>query len=173
MSLKNSKSSGSITHHTSPFGGTRLDHNNNQVILIDFGSAADLDPISGGSPFSFPFSPGSKKYVGLDLNEQKVAVSPLYCAPEIFIDPQKAPLAFDLSSCGLLFCQFIFSCLDDRSDAGFRQQLLVMANIDNGGSSSSNERKTTHISKDNKQTLRLECCCYRVAPPPLFFHKNA
>jgi serine/threonine protein kinase len=119
-----------------PLLSTSTNHPPNKVILIDFGSAADLDPLSGVSSFSFPFSSGSKKYVGLDVNEQKVAVSPLYCAPEIFIDPQKAPLAFDLSSCGLLFCQFIFSYLDERSDAGFRQQLLIMANTDSSSNNS-------------------------------------
>jgi serine/threonine protein kinase len=124
-----------------PLLSTSTNHHPNKVILIDFGSAADLDPLSGVSSFSFPFSSGSKKYVGLDVNEQKVAVSPLYCAPEIFIDPHKAPLAFDLSSCGLLFCQFIFSYLDERSDAGFRQQLLIMANTD---SSSNNDNKNNH-----------------------------
>jgi hypothetical protein len=63
--------------------------------------------------------------MGLDVNEQRVAVSPLYCAPETFIDPQNSPLAFDLSSCGLILCQFLFGYLEERSDAGFRQQLLV------------------------------------------------
>ena len=33
------------------------------------------------------------------------------------------PLKFDVFSIGLVFCQLLFNLLDDRTDAGFRQQL--------------------------------------------------
>jgi hypothetical protein len=35
----------------------------------------------------------------------------------------RAPLNFDVFSTGLVFCQLLFNLLDDRTDAGFRQQL--------------------------------------------------
>jgi len=131
----------------------------NNVILIDFGSAADLEPISGpssSSSFSKPFST-MKKYVGLNVNEQRVAVSPLYCAPEIFIDPQKAPLAFDLSSCGLIFCQFLFGFLDERSEAGFRQQLLAAAasGTNNNNNNPDDNDSSNYDSIDNNNPWDL------------------
>lgn len=35
----------------------------------------------------------------------------------------RAPMKFDVFSIGLVFCQLLFNLLDDRTDAGFRQQL--------------------------------------------------
>lgn len=35
----------------------------------------------------------------------------------------RSPLNFDVFSIGLVFCQLLFNLLDDRTDAGFRQQL--------------------------------------------------
>jgi len=83
-------------------------------LLMDFGSAADLEPISTNLL--------QKRRVGLDRGNV-VAVSPIYCAPEIFIDIRDAPTAFDIFSTALLFCQLLFSYLDERTDAGFHQQL--------------------------------------------------
>ena len=81
------------------------------LLLMDFGSAADLEPV------------GIRKLrKGLE-NGNRVAVSPIYCAPEVFIDIYDAPTAFDMFSTGLLFCQLMFSYLDERTDAGFHQQL--------------------------------------------------
>lgn len=80
--------------------------------LIDFGSAADLEPIPGLI----------KRRRGLE-NGNRVAISPIYCAPEVFIDIYNAPTKFDIFSAGLLFCQLLFSYLDYRMDTGFHQQL--------------------------------------------------
>lgn len=82
-----------------------------KFILMDFGSAADLEPTGV-----------LKKRKGLESGS-RVAVSPIYCAPEVFIELNNAPTSFDIFSTGLLFCQLLFSYLDERTDAGFHQQL--------------------------------------------------
>jgi serine/threonine protein kinase len=87
---------------------------NGTLVLMDFGSAADLEPTKGD------FLRQRRK--GLE-DEQRVAVSPIYTAPEIFIDLRNHPLGFDIFSSGLLFCQFVLCLLDERMDAGFHQQL--------------------------------------------------
>jgi serine/threonine protein kinase len=87
-----------------------LVHDGN-FVLMDFGSAADLEPIGA-----------LKRRRGLE-NGSRVAVSPIYCAPEVFIELHVAPTSFDIFSSGLLFCQLLFSYLDERTDAGFHQQL--------------------------------------------------
>ena len=81
-------------------------------LLLDFGSAADLEPLPGLI----------KRRRGLE-NGNRVAISPIYCAPEVFIDIYNAPTAFDIFSTALLFCQLLFSYLDYRTDTGFHQQL--------------------------------------------------
>jgi len=89
--------------------------NKNGLYLIDFGSAADLEPAKGGGFFG-------KKCVGLE-NGNRVAISPIYAAPELFIDPKDKPEHFDVFSAALLYCQLLFNFLDERTDAGFHQQL--------------------------------------------------
>lgn len=106
----------------------------NDLILIDFGSAADLDPSSAsmttrGGGGQKLISALLKQRVGLE-NGNRVAVSPMYSAPEIFIDPYDAPFAFDTFSCGLIVCQLLFGYLEVRVDAGFRQQLVMDADCD-------------------------------------------
>eukprot|EP00536_Pseudo-nitzschia_multiseries_P002013 jgi/Psemu1/283424/fgenesh1_pg.27_\ len=93
------------------------DHN---LWLIDFGSAADLEPSGPG---------WNKQRVGLESGN-RVAVSPVYAAPEIFIDPYDAPTSFDVFSAGLIVCQLMFGYLEERVDAGFRQQLVEEADCD-------------------------------------------
>ena len=83
------------------------------LLLMDFGSAADLEPLKG---IMIP------RRRGLE-NGNRVAVSPIYCAPEVFIELNNHPTAFDIFSSGLLFCQLLFSYLEERIDAGFHQQL--------------------------------------------------
>ena len=90
------------------------------VLLMDFGSAADLDPTGSG---------WNKRRVGLE-NGNRVAVSPVYAAPEIFINVHEAPTSFDMFSSGLIFCQLMFGYLEERVDAGFRQQLVEDADCD-------------------------------------------
>ncbi|KAL7550868.1 hypothetical protein ACHAWF_014070 [Thalassiosira exigua] len=80
------------------------------LVLIDFGSAADLDPPPSG--FGNP--------VGLD---DRVALSPIYAAPETFVRRHKSPTNFDSFSAALVFAQLLFNLLDERADASFRQQL--------------------------------------------------
>jgi serine/threonine protein kinase len=85
-----------------------------RLVFIDFGSAADLDTVGL-----------LKRNVG--ISSERVAVSPVYSAPEVFIDasrPQEA-LTFDCFSAGLLFCQLLFQLYDERADAGFHQQLAA------------------------------------------------
>jgi len=96
-----------------------LIHDSN-VLLMDFGSAADLEPKGSG---------WNKQRVGLE-NGNRVAVSPVYAAPEIFIDLYEAPTSFDIFSSGLIFCQLLFGYLEERVDAGFRQQLVEDADCD-------------------------------------------
>jgi serine/threonine protein kinase len=87
------------------------------VYLIDFGSAADLEPTKG-SIF------GQKKFVGLEDNDV-VAISPIYAAPEVFVERNNKPENFDVYSAALIFCQLLFNFLDERTDAGFHQQLAA------------------------------------------------
>lgn len=84
-----------------------------KLILLDFGSAADLEPISRGI---------LKTRVGME-DGGRVAISPIYAAPEVFIDLHHAPTAFDVFSAALLVCQLLFRYFDERTDAGFHQQL--------------------------------------------------
>ena len=85
--------------------------------LIDFGSAADLDPspIPAGEGNTLEnLLLGGTQRVGYD--EGITAVSPVYCAPEVFIEPDKNPLTFDVFSAGLVMSQLIFNLLDERSE---------------------------------------------------------
>lgn len=91
----------------------------NGFVLIDFGSAADLDPPSKAS-FSSIIGGGGGR-VGLD--DGRVALSPIYCAPETYIKLHRSPANFDSFSTALVFCQLLFNLLDERSDASFRGQL--------------------------------------------------
>ena len=92
---------------------------NSSLILLDFGSAANLEPkgwnILGGGG-------SNNNYWGLE-DGNRVAISPIYCAPEVFVDRNRAPLAFDLFSSALLFCQLLLGYLEERVDDGFHQQL--------------------------------------------------
>ena len=90
------------------------------LVLIDFGSAADLEPSPKKKGGIFGYS--QQQRVGLE-DSNRVAISPIYCAPEVYIDPKDHPCAFDLFSAGLLFCQLLFGYLDERMDAGFHEQL--------------------------------------------------
>ncbi len=56
-----------------------IDGHDHKLVLIDFGSAADMDPIKNS------FGVGSK-FIGVD---DVVAVSPIYAAPETFVKPGK------------------------------------------------------------------------------------
>jgi len=86
-----------------------IDGERKDFVVIDFGSAQDVDVL---------------KTMIFQINgEASVALSPIYAAPECFIDWDKAPLNFDVFSVGLVFCQLLFNLLDDVTDAGFRQQL--------------------------------------------------
>lgn len=104
--------------------GNLLVTSDNGFVLIDFGSAADLDPPSKksvGSAFSSMIGGGGGR-VGLN-DDGCVAVSPIYSAPETYIKLLKAPANFDSFSTALVFCQLLFNLLDERSDASFRGQL--------------------------------------------------
>ena len=85
--------------------------NQQRLVLIDFGSAADLATAGIG-----------RRNLGLS---ERVAISPIYAAPEIFVDASlpRAACAFDCFSLALLYCQLLFQYLDERTDAGFHQQL--------------------------------------------------
>jgi serine/threonine protein phosphatase PrpC len=81
-----------------------------QLVLIDFGSAADLETAGLLQP-----------NIGLS---DRVAISPIYVAPELFVDPNsKCACNFDCFSAALLFCQLLFQFLDERTESGFHQQL--------------------------------------------------
>jgi serine/threonine protein kinase len=109
-------------------GNLLCDPKNQRLRLIDFGSAADLDPSPASLSASNIFS-GGKVRVGLD--EGIVALSPVYAAPETFIKVEDNPTSFDVFSAALILCQLLFHLLDERTDAGFYQQLKdVEYNLD-------------------------------------------
>ena len=84
-----------------------------RLVLIDFGSAGDLST-----------SGLLNQNIGLDLN--RVAISPIYAAPEIYLDQSggtKYATNFDCFSVALLFCQLLFQYLDERTESGFHQQI--------------------------------------------------
>ena len=59
-----------------------------------------------------------------DVNDDddKVAVSPIFSAPEIFVD--KDPFAFDIFSIGILYSIFVFDFQrDEKKMSSFRSQL--------------------------------------------------
>jgi hypothetical protein len=78
----------------------------------------DLPPTWTPSPTNIPFQ---KKRIGLE--DDSVAISPIYAAPELFVKPDRAPFAFDVFSAALIFCQVMFNYLDVRTDAAFHQQI--------------------------------------------------
>lgn len=79
-------------------------------VLIDFGSAADIDDMR-------------RNALNTMFQNQVTTLSPIYAAPEEFVEWDKNPKAFDVFSTALVFCQLLFNLLDDRTDAGFRQQV--------------------------------------------------
>lgn len=87
---------------------------NQKLRLFDFGSAADLDPSPAPSGIGSLFSGGTRR-VGYD--EGFAAISPVYCAPEIFVKVNDNPLSFDVFSAGLIMSQLIFNLLDERSES--------------------------------------------------------
>jgi serine/threonine protein phosphatase PrpC/serine/threonine protein kinase len=103
-----------IVHRDLKPGNLLCDSTTRSLVLIDFGSAADMDPISTNIPFQ-------KKRVGLE--DDGVAISPIYAAPEFFIKPDKSPFNFDVFSSALIFSQLLFNYLDARTDAAFHQQI--------------------------------------------------
>ena len=104
-----------IVHRDVKPANLLLDAANRAIILIDFGSAADMEPISSN------FWGGTTR-VGLE-DEGRAAVSPIYAAPETFVRPNSSPENFDVFSAALILCQLMFNLLDERTDAGFLQQL--------------------------------------------------
>jgi len=103
-----------IVHRDLKPSNLLIDTANQAIVLIDFGSAADMEPISKN------FWGGTTR---IGLEDDRVAVSPIYAAPEIFIRPDYSPFAFDVFSAALILSQLIFNLLDERTDAGFHQQL--------------------------------------------------
>jgi len=85
--------------------------------LMDLGSAADLEPRGL-----------LRKRQG--FSEGLVQVSPIYAAPELFINPSIASeaLRFDVFSAALMICQILFQYTDERTESGFRQQLAAVDN---------------------------------------------
>lgn len=93
-------------------GNLLCDGSNQRLRLIDFGSAADLDP-SPKKGNAFESLLGGTQRVGYDAF---VAISPIYSAPETFVKLNENPLAFDVFSAGLIMSQLLFNLLDERSE---------------------------------------------------------
>jgi serine/threonine protein phosphatase PrpC/serine/threonine protein kinase len=92
-------------------------------VLIDFGSAADIDPPTDSATTAFSsVVGGSGGRVGLE-DDGRVALSPIYAAPEMFVRWDRSPCEFDSFSTALVFTQLLFNLLDERADAAYRQQL--------------------------------------------------
>ena len=94
------------------------------LVLIDFGSAADLEPpkkrsFSSSLLGAMGVTNGGR--IGLEIDS--VCISPIYSAPEIFIDLKNSPKNFDIFSCAMVLTQLLFGLFDERTDAAFRQQL--------------------------------------------------
>jgi len=104
-----------IVHRDIKPGNLLCDPANQRLRLIDLGSAADIEP----SPL--PGIPFAQQRVGYD--EGIASVSPVYCAPETFIKLNEKPMNFDVFSAALIMCQLLFNLLDERTDAGFLQQI--------------------------------------------------
>ena len=114
-------------------GNLLCDGKNNRLLLIDFGSAADLDPSTPPPPKQQNNGIGnifSDAAAGLQQQNRRVgfdegiaAISPIYSAPETFVKLDENPLSFDVFSAALIMCQLLFNLLDERTDAGFTQQL--------------------------------------------------
>lgn len=109
-----------IVHRDIKPSNLLCDPNTQNLILIDFGSAGDLDPIE--SKTQTWWLGGKNSQVGLE-DDSIVAISPMYCAPELFIQAHKSPLNYDVYSAALIFCQLLFNLLEERQDASFHQQL--------------------------------------------------
>ena len=91
-------------------------------VLIDFGSAADIDPPADSPATAFSsVLGGNGGRVGLE--DDRVALSPIYAAPEMFVRWDRSPCEFDSFSTALVFTQLLFNLLDERADASYRQQL--------------------------------------------------
>ena len=114
-----------------PGGDGGGDRGKGSFVLIDFGSAADLDPPppgrggvgwGGGGILQSGLMGGSGGRIGLE-DDGRVALSPIYSAPETFVRVDRSPLNFDSFSAALVFCQLLLNLLDERADASFRQQL--------------------------------------------------
>ena len=89
-------------------GNLLCDASNQRLRIIDFGSAADLDP----SPI--PNIPFGTQRVGYD--EGIASISPVYCAPETFVKLNDNPCSFDVFSAGWIMSQLLFNLLDERSE---------------------------------------------------------
>ena len=99
-----------------------FDTNNESLTLIDFGSAADLESNSNKPPFYLFGNSKQNKFDVAGLDNLKVAVSPIFSAPEVFVSNN--PFAFDVFSIGMIFAMYAFDFnRDDLAMASFRNQL--------------------------------------------------
>ena len=130
--------------------------------LTDFGSAASLKPSKSKLTSLLNAIRGSSPEDGYDPTTS--AVSPIYCAPELFLDRDNSPYAFDVFSAAIIWCSYALRLRDVKQVASFKQQLelsdyelnfWLQTNFKSTVLSDGFEEGLTYLSRFNYKPWRL------------------